>query len=119
MAKKKLIPTWVKVAAVAALFVPYKIEIEKDDDKKLKKLSARSLATRITYIPKGDEEESDVYIQFPGYNAEDCFECDVAEEEEFDPDKMFEDCELAYDDLFDTDDTLSDIEKEYADGEQN
>ncbi|MBE6677400.1 MAG: hypothetical protein E7597_01215 [Ruminococcaceae bacterium] len=116
MAKRKLIPTWVKVAAVAALFVPYKIETEKDEDNKLVKLSAQSLATRITYIPATEDKESDVYVQIPGFNATDDF--DFEDEEEIDYDGLFEEvadeinCSL---DALETeaDDTLSDIEKEY------
>ena len=113
MAKRKLIPTWLKIAAVAALFVPYKIETERDEDNKLKKLSAQSLATRITYFPATEDKESDMYIQIPGFNAKDG---------DFDFEELFEDVadELNGSDIIgdDLDDALSDIEKAYSDNMQ-
>ena len=118
MSKRKLIPTWIKVAAVAALFVPYKIETEKDEDNKLVKLSARSLATRITYIPATEDKESDLYVQIPGFNAADDFEIEE-DGDEIDYDGLLEEVtneiNIKLDSLDDNlDDTLSDIEKEYS-----
>lgn len=72
MARKKLIPTWVKVAAVAALFVPYKVEIDKDDNKKIKKVTTNSLAVRLSYTPARDGNESDLNAVIPGFNASKC-----------------------------------------------
>lgn len=66
MAKDKLIPTWLKVAAIAALFVPYSVKLDKDGDKKIKKVSARSVATRITYTPKQGDKESELDVSFFG-----------------------------------------------------
>ena len=40
MAKDKLIPTWLKIAAVAALIVPYSVKLEKDEAERIKKVSA-------------------------------------------------------------------------------
>lgn len=122
MAKRKLIPTWLKIAAVAALFVPYKIETERDEDNKLKKLSAQSLATRITYFPATEDKESDMYIQIPGFNAKDG-DFDFEEDEDsFDFEELFEDVadELNGSDIIgdDLDDALSDIEKAYSDNMQ-
>ncbi|MBQ3195263.1 MAG: hypothetical protein IJB65_02240 [Clostridia bacterium] len=118
MARRKLIPTWVKIAAVAALFVPYKIETEKDEDNKLVKLSAQSLATRITYIPATEDKESDVYVQIPGFNATDDFDFED-EEEEIDYEGLLDEVTNEINEKLDSfdeglDDTLSDIEKEYS-----
>ncbi len=115
MAKRKLIPTWVKIAAVAALFVPYKIETEKDEDNKLKRLSAQSLATRITYIPATEDKESDLYVQFPGFNANDDFAFEE-EEDEIDFEELMDEVSLEINNSIDNetdevDDSLSDIEK--------
>ncbi len=72
MAKKKLIPTWVKVAALAALFVPYKVDIDKDDDKKLKRITTNSVAVRLSYSPARDGKESDFSAVIPGITAGKC-----------------------------------------------
>lgn len=72
MARKKLIPTWVKVAAVAALFVPYKVEIDKDDNQKIKNVTTNSLAVRLSYTPARDGNESDFSAVIPGFAASKC-----------------------------------------------
>lgn len=72
MKKKKIIPTWVKVAAVAALFVPYKVDIDRDEDKKLKKLTTCSIAVRFSYSPARDGCESDISAVIPGVSSEKC-----------------------------------------------
>ncbi|MBQ4648539.1 MAG: hypothetical protein IJB76_05195 [Clostridia bacterium] len=113
MAKKKLIPTWLKIAAVAALFVPYEVKCEKDEGK-LKKLSLRSLAAHVSYVPKTDDKDADIWVQFPGYKAFDDFDCEEFEEDEFDCEEILEDSALVNDELFDENDTLSDIEKEFS-----
>lgn len=72
MARKKLIPTWVKAAAIAALFVPYKVDIDKDEDKKLKKVTASSVAVRLSYSPAKDGKGGDISAVIPGITAGKC-----------------------------------------------
>lgn len=85
MAKKKLIPTWLKVAAVAALFVPYKIKVERDEDNRIKSFSAKSLAVKLDYSPAEDMGESDITLTVPGFGSDCCScgcdgDCDCDEE---------------------------------------
>lgn len=70
MAKDKIIPTWLKVATLAALFVPYSVKLDKDEDKKIKKVSAKSLATHITYTPADGDKESELGIALFGGHKE-------------------------------------------------
>ncbi len=67
MAKKKLIPTWVKVAVVAALFVPFSVKIDRDENEKIKKVSTRSIAAGVTYASGDGNKESDLSLTFPGF----------------------------------------------------
>ncbi len=66
MAKDKLIPTWLKVTALAALFVPYSVKLEKGEDNKIKKLSARSIAARVIYTAAEGDKEADLDVLIPG-----------------------------------------------------
>lgn len=70
MADRKLIPTWLKVAAVAALFIPHTVSIDRDEDAKLKKVSTRSLAAQITYTPATEDKKGDITVVFPGSAGE-------------------------------------------------
>ncbi|MBQ3081067.1 MAG: hypothetical protein IJC49_01275 [Clostridia bacterium] len=74
MAKNKIIPTWLKVAAVAALVVPYSVKTEKDENEKIKKISARSVTARITYVPKDGDKESELDVALFGAAKEHCGE---------------------------------------------
>ncbi len=104
MAKDKLIPTWLKVAAVAALFVPYKIKVEKDKEQKIKRVTARCLVTQVTFEPGSADKESDLHLQVPGFNAK---MPDALEEE---PDEIF-DSEAVFSELEDSfNDILEDLE---------
>lgn len=69
MAKKKIIPTWVKLAAAAALFVPYKIELDRDDNKKIKRITANSVACRLSFAPATENSESDFSAVIPGIGS--------------------------------------------------
>lgn len=66
MAKDKLIPTWLKIAGIAALFVPYSIKLEKDEEQRIKKVSARSIAASVTYTAPNAENSADLDIVIPG-----------------------------------------------------
>lgn len=74
MAKNKIIPTWLKVAAFAALVVPYSVKTEKDENKKIKKISARSVTARITYVPGDGDKESELDVAFFGAAKDGCGE---------------------------------------------
>lgn len=69
MAKKKIIPTWVKLAAAAALFVPYRINLDRDDNKKIKRITANSVALRLSFSPATENSESDFSAVIPGIGA--------------------------------------------------
>lgn len=69
MAKKKIIPTWVKLAAAAALFVPYKIDLDRDENKKIKRVTANSVAFRLSFSPATETDESDFSAVIPGIGA--------------------------------------------------
>lgn len=66
MAKNKLIPTWVKVAVVAALFVPFNVKVDKDENQKIKKVTARSIVAGVTYVSGNEDKEADLSLTFPG-----------------------------------------------------
>lgn len=110
MAKKKLIPTWLKLAAVAALFVPYKVKVERDEDNRLKRLSAKSLALKLTYTPAEGDGESDITLNVPGFSAPDC-DCDCDRDCGCDDDcdcgeELFEIVDECEDYLFDSEEEL-------------
>ncbi len=69
MANKAWIPALVVGAAVAALFVPYKVDVDKDEDNRIKKITTKSLAVGLSYTPARDGEESDLRATVPGISA--------------------------------------------------
>lgn len=108
MAKKKLVPTWLKVTALAALFVPYKFEVDRDEDEKLKKLTVRSVAAHLTYKAGKPGEKGDLFVVVPGVVADKC-------KVKYNGVPVTADGEVIEEDAvpFDEAETLSDIEKEY------
>ncbi len=66
--KKKLIPTWLKIAGLAVL-VPYQIEVKKDEGK-LKKIRLRSLALQLSYTAPENGEKAKIDGVVPGFNAD-------------------------------------------------
>jgi len=66
MAKDKLIPTWLKIAGLAALLVPYSVKLERDEEQRIKKVSAKSIAARVTYTAAEGDKSADLDIVIPG-----------------------------------------------------
>ncbi len=65
---KKLIPTLLKLAA-AALFVPYKVELDRDGGR-LKSVKVRSLALQLSYTAPSDGKKAQFDGVVPGFNAD-------------------------------------------------
>lgn len=72
MAKKKLVPTWLKVAAVAALFAPYKVKVDKDENQKIKRITANSVAVKLSCSLAEGGRVSDVDLIIPGVATDKC-----------------------------------------------
>ncbi len=69
--KKKIIPTWMKVAAVATLVTPFMVRLERDKESgRLESVMTRSLAFKLTYVPAKDGNASSIDITVPGIGGD-------------------------------------------------
>ncbi len=96
MAKKHLF-TLLKLAAVA-LFVPYKVDVDRDGDK-VKSVKVRSLALQLSYTAPTNGKKAQIDGIIPGYNAD---KVKIKTDDKtitVDSSEIFEDAKAVFDDV--------------------
>lgn len=88
-----------KIAA-AALFVPYKVTVDRDGDK-LKAVKIRSLALQISYTAPKDGQKAQIDGIMPGFNADKVKLTTDSKTHTVDSNEIFEDAKAIYEDMKD------------------